>query len=152
MRRADFDAVLLEFESIIHDNGFTGSKGVYRLPNGVQCTFMLDKFGWDPELGWGFLLDVQDVTRKDKSRHVPDEFHIQVGPHDLVRTLGRDAIVGLYADNDVMGNRAAGSWFLFDHAERLRSVLRLMLRPALTHVRTWAESVHAPTWSGGVVR
>lgn len=145
MRRADFDAVLAEFEPVIREHGFTGSKGVYRLPGGVQCRFMLDKFGWDPEMGWGFLLDVQDATRKDKFRRVPDEFHVQFGPSDLMPAVGRAAVVGLYPDNPVLGNRAAGSWFLFDHAERLRAVLGLMLRPALEHVRAWAESVQANT-------
>ncbi|MFI9811451.1 hypothetical protein [Saccharothrix variisporea] len=145
MKRADFDAVLAEFEHLIREKGFTGSRGTYRLPGGVQFKFVLDKFGWDPQLGWAFLLEVQDNTRKDKWNNVTGEYRFQIGPHTLEKTIGRKTLINLYADNVMLRSRATGIWFVFDDVERLRAVLGLMLEPALAHIRAWAESVQANT-------
>lgn len=122
--------MLREFEDVVRDSGFTGSRGNYRTADGVHVKVLLDKFGWDPELGWGFLLDVEDRSRRDEWGNVPPEARFQIQPHSLAK--GRKALGELYADNPVLRSRLKSGWFAFDHAERLRAVLGLVLGPALT--------------------
>ncbi|MFC0111455.1 hypothetical protein [Kibdelosporangium aridum] len=105
MKRADLDRVLREFEDVVRRAGFTGTRGNYRLANGVHVKVLLDKFGWDSQLGWGFLLDVADTSKKDDWGNVPPEFRMQIIPHTLEKTLGRNKLGALYADNPVLRSR-----------------------------------------------
>ncbi|RSM87903.1 hypothetical protein DMH04_09260 [Kibdelosporangium aridum] len=140
MKRADVDEVLREFDEVVRRAGFTGNRGNYRLVNGVHVKVLLDKFGWDPQLGWGFLLDVTDSSKKDDWGKVPPESRMQVIPYTLQKALGRNKLSELYADNPVLRSRLRSGWFAFDHADRLRALLATVLEPALTHVRAWSET------------
>lgn len=139
MKRGDVEEVLREFEDVLRREGLTGSRGDYRLANGVHVKVLLDRFGWDPQLGWGFVLDVADGSRKDEWGNVPPEFRTQITPHTLEKALGRTKLGELYADNPVLRSRLKSGWFAFDHADRLRAVLATVWAPALTYIQAWAE-------------
>lgn len=141
MKRADFDAVLREFEPRIRDSGFTGTRGTYRLSNGVRFKFVLNKYGWDPDLGWGFLLDVQDTTREDEWGVAPAEARMQIKPHSLEKDIGKKTLMALYAGHPRLRSQLENGWFVFDDVNRLRTVLATVLEPALTHIRSWSEAM-----------
>lgn len=143
MKKADVDGVLREFDQVFRRNGFTGSRGTYKLAGGFRLKVRLDRHGWDPELGWGLLFDVRDTNAEDELGNVPPDSAIQIGPDTLGKVLGKRALGGLYEDNPVVRSRLKSGWFAFDHADRLRAVLELVLPAALAHAHAWAESVRA---------
>ncbi|MFI9816051.1 hypothetical protein [Saccharothrix variisporea] len=145
MKKADVDAVLREFEDVFREHGFSGSKGDYRLPGGIRLKVRLDRHGWDPDLGWGLLFTAEDTAAADSLGNVPVESRLQVTPATLDKVLDKKALGALYADNPRVRSRLRSGWFAFEHVDRLRAVLRVVLGPALLHVRAWAESIRSAT-------
>ncbi|GAA0232721.1 hypothetical protein GCM10010492_34360 [Saccharothrix mutabilis subsp. mutabilis] len=143
MKKADVDAVLREFDGVFRENGFTGAKGTYKLPGGVRLKVQLDRNGWDPDLGWGLLFTAEDTAAADEVGNTPMDSRLQVTPQALDKALGKKALGALYEDNPRVRSRLKSGWFAFEHADRLRAVLTLVLGPALAHVRAWAESVRS---------
>lgn len=136
MKKADVDAVLAEFDGVFRAHGFTGRRGSYALPGGIRLKVQLDRNGWDPELGWGLLFTAEDTAAADEMGNIPMDSRLQVGP----AALDRKALGALYADNPRVRSRVASGWIPFEHADRLRAVLALVLAPALGRVRDWARS------------
>ncbi|MEJ2853427.1 MULTISPECIES: hypothetical protein [unclassified Saccharothrix] len=143
MKKADVDVVLREFEDVFREHGFSGGKGNYKLPGGVRLKVQLDRNGWDPDLGWGLLFTAEDTTAAASDGNIPMEARVQITPSTLDKVLGKKALGALYEDNPRVRSRLRSGWFAFEHADRLRAVLRLVLDPALAHVRAWAESVRS---------
>ncbi|WP_143219118.1 hypothetical protein [Actinokineospora bangkokensis] len=143
MKRADVESVLREYISTFQDAGFTGSRGNYRTAAGLQVKFVLDRWGWDERLGWGFVLHVQDNNHVDELGNPLEGFLTQIGAHTLTKRLGKKTLGGLYEDNPVLRSQLRNSWFPFDTPARLRAVLDLVLVPALEHARAWFDQVNA---------
>jgi len=141
MKRADFDEVLREFDSRIrHHRAMEHgkkSRRKYLTREGVSFDFITDKWGWAPDSGWRFLIRVVDTSRLDLWGNAPFGAEFDVRPALVTEIVGKRAIGDLYGDRPELRAEIAGNWYIFDHQDRLRAVLDLILDPALDVIDGW---------------
>ncbi|HVK20011.1 MAG TPA: hypothetical protein VM677_01490 [Actinokineospora sp.] len=143
MKRADFDGVLREFDSQIrrHPTMEQGKKAKrkYVTREGVQFDFITDKWGWDSESGWKFIIRVVDTNQLDQWGYAPFEAGFDVLTSMVADIVGEASIASIYDDRPELGKETQAYWFAFDTQDRLRALLILILDPALDVIGTWVR-------------
>ncbi len=86
MKAEDFFKVLASHQEDFEKHGFKKkSRGIFISDTNIKMRVFLDKWGWDPETGWGFNVRLEDLSKAvDNLENVHPKDSLDLKPHYLV--------------------------------------------------------------------
>lgn len=148
MKAPEFYAVFDEYIQYFKDAGFSKKSRNKYHKDQIEITIVLNKWGWDPEFGWGFLVRVADMQGVDLDKYerpkMRDVRPIELVEHDYV---GEKEYLNLYKrfkrTNPKLYGYINGPWYVFYDENHLRQVLSTLMPYAVEYseviVGSWRD-------------
>jgi hypothetical protein len=145
MKAEDFYSTLEKFEPLFKESGLKKkTRSVYVLPNNVRLQFILNKWGWIEDEGWGFIVRLSDLNKTDKYGNVLGwDNELDLKPHILVKEklLSQKEIKELSEGQPakVINDFKDGWWYTFYDQKHLFDLLDKTLPIILGVALQWAK-------------
>ena len=148
IKAPEFYTILNEFIYRLQDVGFRKkSKNKYVTREGIELTVVLDRWGWDDERGWGFLMRMNDMRGVNVKRFERPRKMRDITPLALVRDklLSEAELRNLYAEqvkeHPLIYKQVETFWFEFYDAHHLRQILTKVMPLIAKSAEGWIASV-----------
>lgn len=142
MKAPEFYRVLAKFQDVLKNAGFSKrANNTYTTNNNVRLRFILNKWGWSPDDGWGFLVRLADLTYTDEYGNIVGiggEYDIT--PRRLIDTglISEEKLLLLYKETPHLKRQLNLGWFAFNDETDLQDMLSVLLPLIASAASVWA--------------
>jgi hypothetical protein len=145
MKAPDFYANFGEYDHFLKDAGFKKkSKNKYVNNGQIEIGIALDRWGWDSECGWGFLVRMSDMNGVDSSHFERPRRMKDIRFSSLVEEglMDEDERVELYRPlvrNHPRVYDQTNMWFAFYDSEDLKKLLEKIMPLVAVAANAWSK-------------
>lgn len=147
-----FYAIFNDYSKLLKLAGFSKkSRNKYTTKDDIELSIVLDKWGWDDEYGWGFLIRLTDWRGVDKKNFEGPRAGRDIKPHTLIqeRLISEDELKNLYRkylnSHPKLYEQVQHSWYAFYDEKHLHEVLArlmpLISARAADQLSMWREEI-----------
>jgi hypothetical protein len=146
MKAENFYKVLKDHSVALEDAGFKKkTQNAYVNRAGISLQFILNKWGWDNESGWGFLVRLVDLNCTEKSEGVINyPVSKDIVPSELLaeQKITASKLEDLYKPfkgYPKLQQQLEADWFAFYDSNHLAVILSELLPLIVSLATTWSH-------------